>query len=146
MSRRSRIYPLVCRLFAVAFAAVLVALGGAPEWLATSLTRLCRALGLSTGEITIGPADLDYVLALSLMACIVVLAFNSATRPDHRGPFLALMVAKITSTIGFVVLAIGQGSVWVLPALADGIVAVGLLGARQFDRAREEPEAGDRGR
>ena len=141
MRESYRIYSAMCRLLAVAFAVVGVGLFAVPGVLASTIEFLGRFVGL-TGEVTLGTGDLDHVLAVSLMACIVVLAVGTARRPEQLTPYVALLAAKVVSTAGFAYLAILGGSVWTLAALADGSVIVVLVVARSLaspSQSSEEP-------
>lgn len=125
-------YVAICWAFAASFLVVLVWLAVAPSTLVDLLNWQGRLFGFD-GEVRLGAADLDHVLSLSLMACVVTLAVQSARHPESRQTFAALLVAKIVSTVGFGALLVLQGGVWLVPALADGSVAAGLFVARSLD-------------
>lgn len=125
------IYRMVCRVLAGAFAVVALAMLFLPGFLAASIEFVSSFIGLA-GEIRIGAADLDHVLSVSLMACLVVLALGSGRRPEQLPPYVALLAAKIVSTIGFVYLALTVGPAWTLPAVADGSVIAALVVARSL--------------
>jgi len=125
------IYRLVCRILAIAFGVVGLAVLFLPGFLAASIEFVSGFVGLA-GEIRIGAADLDHVLAVSLMGCLVVLALGSGRRPEQLPPYVALLAAKVVSTAGFTYLALTAGPAWVLPAVADGSVIAALVVARSL--------------
>ena len=127
----TKLYVGICWVFVVAFFATMMALLVAPGQLAALMNWGGGVLGLS-GEITMQAGDLDYVLTLSLMGCIVALAVGSAVNPEAKEPYFALLVAKSISTGGFALLAAGPDTVWILPAVADGLVIAGLVVARHL--------------
>lgn len=133
-------------MFCIAFALVFVWLMALPGALSGLMNWAAGLFGLS-GDLGFAAGDLDHVLSLSLMACITVLAAQSAHRPERIEPYAALLTAKAVSTGAFAYLAFVEGGAWVLPAVTDGIVIVGLVFARSFaslepmDRARtSEPD------
>lgn len=141
MERDYGVYTSICWLFAAAFGLVLVGLTVWPTGVAKLVGWSGGIFGLS-GEVTIGANDLDHILSLSLMACIFVLAVSTARNPASVETFAALMVAKVVSTLGFAYLAVGGASVWLVPALTDGFVAVLLAVTRIWGRveaAAREP-------
>lgn len=131
-----KLYTTVCWLFAIAFFITMVALAVVPAELAALMNWGGEILGLS-GKVTVGVGNLDYVLALSLMGCIVALGAGSAVNPEPKTPYLALLVAKAISTGGFGLLAVQAGTVWGLAAVADGLVIVGLVLARHLSFPEE---------
>jgi hypothetical protein len=86
-------------------------------------------LGLR-GDMHFGQDSLSWALALSLMAVLVLLSYQSAARPRDPGPYRALLLSKLTSTAVFLYLATQYGPVWVLAASTDFFVAVTLFAAR----------------
>jgi hypothetical protein len=128
---KTKWYRGACWVFFVAFVLVLLALALMPGQLVDLMNGIAGLFGLG-GEITVGTADLDHVLALSLMGCITVLAGSSAARPKLWEPYAALMTAKFISTAGFGYLAFLHGGAWILPVLTDGAVIVGLMAARRM--------------
>jgi hypothetical protein len=86
-------------------------------------------LGLR-GDMRFGQDSLSWALALSLMAVLVLLSYQSAARPRDPGPYRALLLSKLTSTAVFLYLAFQYGPVWVLAAATDFFVAVTLFAAR----------------
>ena len=131
MNRKTRPYRGACWFFFAAFVVVLLALALMPGTLVDLLNGIARLAGLG-GEIALGGGDLDHVLSLSLMGCITVLVGSSAARPKLWVPYAALMTAKAVSTAGFAYLAVLKGGAWILPAVADGAVIVGLMAARRM--------------
>ena len=97
-----------------------------PQMAGDSLNRIAQLLGL-TGEITTPPGTLWYVLTLSLMGTIALLAFTSAAYPQQKILYKSLVLAKSISVAGFLVLAANQGSAWLLCAIADAFVAGTLV-------------------
>ncbi len=122
----SRVARLWVRVFVVFGLAFLVAPTGVGE----ALTCLASALGLP-GRIEAREGTLWWVLALSLMSCVTVLASVSARRPAESGPYVALMTAKLASTVLFAWLAAVCGAAWLLCAAGDGFVALTLWLARR---------------
>ena len=135
MKRPFAIYTGICWVFLVAFFVVLFALLLVPGWLVDMLNASAGLIGLG-GNIELGSGDLDHVLSLSLMGCIIVLAGTSAARPRLEEPYWALLCAKAISTLGFTYLAVINGGAWILPAVADGSVIVGLVAARRLGKRR----------
>ena len=138
-----KLYSTICWVFCAAFAAVLIGLALLPDQLVALMNWSTGLFGLG-GEIGMGAGDLDHVLSLSLMSCIVVLAAYSAKRPQVEELFVALLTAKVVSTAGFAYLALIGGGVWILPTLTDGLVIVGLVVARRLGASEgtdREPEA-----
>lgn len=138
MQKQYGLYKNICWFFFAAFLAVLLGLMLVPDQLVALMNWASGLVGLG-GEITMGGGDLDHVLSLSLMGCIVVLAGYSAQRPQLREPYIALLTAKAISTGGFAYLAVIQGGVWIVPTLTDGFVIVGLVLARRMG-VRGRPE------
>ncbi|MCC6273036.1 MAG: hypothetical protein IT572_06175 [Deltaproteobacteria bacterium] len=82
------------------------------------------------------PGTLWYILALSLMGIITVCAWRSASRPSDPDTYIALMAAKLISTLGFVLLAYRYGGAWLLAAAGDGFVAATLWASRRLGAAK----------
>jgi hypothetical protein len=125
-----RTYAIVARSWACAFALVGLLFLAAPGATGAIVTWLGRKMGLS-GTMTSSGGDLWWVLAVSLMASITALAEVSARAPESDGPYVTLMVAKLTSTALFSGLAVSHGTIWWLCAGTDGFVALTLWLARR---------------
>jgi hypothetical protein len=123
-------YSPVARAWSWVFALFGLTFLAAPEWAGGRLTTLAGILGLP-GRIVAPGGTLWWVLALSLMSCVTVLAAASARRPADHGAYVALMTAKLSSTLLFVMLAISHGWAWLLCAAGDGFVALTLWLARR---------------
>lgn len=141
---RASPYAHLARAWAVVFAAVGSAFLLAPRRSTDALNRLAGALGLR-GEIGGAGGELWWVLAVSLMATVTVLAEASARRPDDAVPFTALLTAKLVSTVLFAGLAIGRGGAWALCALGDGFVAASLVFARRNQTRTGFPDGARQG-
>jgi hypothetical protein len=102
-----------------------------PEWVGEMLETIGGWFGLS-GELVAEGGTIWHVLSLSLMSAIICLALLSSLYPEEKGYYLSLMVAKIVSTLGFLML-IGDGSIWFLCAVTDAFVALTLFYARYLD-------------
>ncbi|MBI4862707.1 MAG: hypothetical protein HY815_20970 [Candidatus Riflebacteria bacterium] len=124
------VFCVVARLWAVVFCLVGACFLVAPGLVPDLVSALAGRLGLG-GRIQSGPGGLWWILALSLMATITVLAETCAREPYNLFAFRALVTAKLVSTAGFVGLATTGGAVWLLCALGDGFVAATLLLARR---------------
>lgn len=113
------------------FAVVGLSFAIAPEFVATLLDTLARLLGLTPGfSGAVAHESLWFPLALSLMATLVYLAWQSG-RPGASSALLdALLLSKFTSTSAFALFALNTFSGWWLCAAADGFVAVTLLATR----------------
>lgn len=129
----TKAYVWTARIWAVVF--FLVGLGFAlrPEATGSDLTAIANLFGVS-GQVVSGPVDLWWVLTLSLMATITVLATWCSLQPQNAAPFVALMTAKLTSTAVFLILALTFSPAWLTGAVGDGFVALTLWLARR--RAR----------
>lgn len=119
----ARVWGVVFLLVGATFAVRPVAVG-------EDLTALARVLRLG-GVVESGPRDLWWVLALSMMLTITVLALWCANEPDNAAPFVGLMTSKLTSTFCFLVLSLAVGPAWLLCALGDGFVALTLWWSRR---------------
>ncbi|MBI4563257.1 MAG: GMC family oxidoreductase N-terminal domain-containing protein [Planctomycetes bacterium] len=128
-----RLYGKIARVWSVVFAAVGVFLLVIPGAFGEGLTRLAGTQGLD-GAIEIRGDDLGYVLSLSLMGTLVLLAHLSASAPAEPRPYWVLLTAKGCSTAGFAYLAIAAAPAWWICAAADGFVALSLWAARRRDR------------
>lgn len=132
------VYPMVARLWAAVFAFV----GGiflcAPGTLERFLNGLAGLLGLP-GAVVLAVPSLWWVLALSLMSVLTVLAAASARRPDDATLYGLIVLSKLVSTAGFAALAMKHGGAWWLGAISDGFVAATLVLARARDAALAKP-------
>lgn len=129
--KRTGVYRRVALLWAVVFAAVGLAFALAPARVAAMIEAVARPARLS-GAIDAG-GKLWWVLAVSLMAVLTVLALASAYRPEDRTAFRTLLLSKLVSTLGFAALVVQDGSIWCICATADGFVATTLYVADRAD-------------
>ncbi len=97
-----------------------------PNILAEYLNNLAQVLTLN-GKIYAPSGTLWHVLTVSLMGLLVYLAIQSAQNPQQKNIFIALLLAKTISVIGFVWLTYNLGSAWLVCAMADASVAFTLL-------------------
>lgn len=125
-----RTFSRICRIWSLVFLAVGLLFAFFPAGVASALTALGASLGLP-GTIPGPGGTLWWVLSLSLMATITVLADACARRPPERAPYVALMTAKLVSTFACLGLAAVHGPAWVLCAVGDGFVALTLCAARR---------------
>lgn len=123
-------YSFVARFWAVVFFLVGLSFLIIPYEVAVSLNQIAHAVGLS-GEITAPVGNLWQVLSLSLMSCVTLCAWFSANNPNEGGVYVALVVAKLVSTAGFIVLTTHLASAWLVCAVADGFVAITLMLSRR---------------
>jgi hypothetical protein len=122
-------YRLLLHLWALVFAIVGLLFAFAPHFTGAALARLGALLALG-GSLDTSPEGLWHPLAVSLMVAVTGLALLSASRPEARGPWLALLLAKLVSTAFFLRLARDGGAVWLIAAGADAFVALSLVLAR----------------
>lgn len=135
---RVRAYRRLARGWQIAFGLFGLLLAVRPDLIVGVVTAVAGVLGMS-GTLP-PPADgLDWILGISLMATLTLLAGETARHPLEVAPFRALMVAKWTSTAGFVLLAFARGTIWFVPALVDGGIAFSLLHGRRGIAARPVP-------
>lgn len=130
-------YQLYSRV-AGAWAAVFVGAGLGfvlvPDQVGRGLVALAGLLGLG-GQVPTAPGSLWFVLTGSLMATISMLAYQTARRPEESAPYVALMTAKLVSTVAFLSLARGA-NIWLLCAACDGFIALTLAAARSVGDRR----------
>lgn len=127
------LYRRVAGAWAVVFVLAGLAFMFVPDMVGQGLVALAAPLGLG-GQVPTAPGSLWFVLAGSLMATISVLAVQTARRPEDGGPYVALMTAKLVSTVAFLFMAT-HGDIWLLCAICDGSIALSLAVARgQGDR------------
>ncbi len=123
-------YPVLSRFWGWVFVVVGLTFVVAPNHVSLWLVKISYFLGVPL--VIQGPAtNLWYVLALSLMAAVSACAFLSARYPEERGVYVVLILAKLTSTLGFFYFAVWYGPLWLLCAFADGFVALTLVAARR---------------
>ncbi len=134
-SARPALYPIVARVWAVGFLLTGATFALQPQRVVAQLATLSGWVGLS-GTVEAPAGNLWHVLALSLMASISLLAWQSAREPGRAGPFHTLLLAKMVSTFGFTILAVQAGSVWALCAATDAFIALTLWLARAADAQR----------
>lgn len=125
-----RRYSLLARFWSLAFVVTGTLFALAPRQLGEQMHATARLLGLS-GQIDVTPGTMWHVLALSLMVAVTLLAWQSARRPEDRGPYVTLQAAKIFSTATFLLLACTHGGIWVLCAITDGSIALSLFAVRR---------------
>lgn len=101
----------------------------APAGVAGLLLGIGNLLGLH-GELDARTGTMWHVLALSLMVAVTGLCWAGWRRPYDAVLWRLLLAAKITSTLGFLVLSATSGSMWLTSAGADGFVAASLVLAR----------------
>lgn len=127
------LYRRVAGTWAAVFVLAGLAFMLAPDLVGRGLVALAAPFGLG-GHVPTAPGSLWFVLAGSLMATISVLAYQTARRPEEGGPYVALMTAKLVSTVAFLFLA-KHGDIWLLCAVCDGSIALTLAVSRgQGDR------------
>ncbi|MFA5940657.1 MAG: hypothetical protein WC809_14975 [Sinimarinibacterium sp.] len=119
----------LCRSWAVIFAIAGAGFLVEPDLVAALLNGLADGLGLASG-MGAGRDTLWYPLALSLMAVLVLLAWEAGAPAAPPLAFRALLLSKLASTGGFAWLALTVAGGWWLCAGADGFVAATLLFAR----------------
>lgn len=118
-------YSFVVKLWAAVFLFVGILFLLTPNILEVLLNNIAVLLGLN-GNISFQINNIWYVLSLSLMVTLTIVAALSAEYPQHKFLFNALVIAKITSVIGFVFFAYSYGGAWLICSFADFIVALSL--------------------
>ena len=131
-------YSRVARIWALVFFIVGLLFLWVPDRVVLFLTSLAQGIGLS-GSLSGTPGTLWYILALSLMGIITVCAWQSAKHPSHTETYYALLTAKLISTLGFILLAIYDGSAWIVAAVGDGFVALTLWGSHRLSFKGKPP-------
>ncbi len=125
-----RSYSLLARFWSLAFIATGLIFAFAPALLSQQMHAAAQLLGLG-GDVDMTAWSMWHVIALSLMVAVTMLAWQSAQRPDERGPYVVLQTAKVFSTLTFLLLACTKGGVWLLCALTDGSIALSLFAVRR---------------
>lgn len=126
MKKNTTLYSKVARIWCVAFLFVGILFVTIPGQLGKWLITVSGFFGLS-GDILVPTGNLWYVLSISLMGALVLLAGTSARYPERKAPYVTLLIAKIISVIGFIILAISSGPAWLLCAVVDGFIAFTLF-------------------
>lgn len=128
----SRFYAPLARAWASVFAVVGLVFLLRPRLVVVAVDAVARAAG-GHGTIDVEGGPLWWVLALSLMSVLTLLALASARAPADPLPYRALLTSKLVSTAGFAALAAGGVPAWWVCAASDGFVALTLWAARRAD-------------
>lgn len=110
-----------------------------PVQLADGMNASAQLIGL-TGLINAAAGTLWHILSLSLMGALVALAFASSRFPENVVFYRIIILAKSISVAGFCLLALTNGSVWIMAAAVDGFVALTLFISRKSLKADEMAE------
>ncbi|MBW8051078.1 MAG: hypothetical protein FVQ77_12215 [Cytophagales bacterium] len=119
-------YTIVAKTWSVAFFIAGLLFLIFPAQLGQSLTHFANSIGLN-GTILVPTGSLWYILTLSLMGTLVLLARTTARYPERQAPYVTILSAKTISVAGFLVLSITNGPAWLLCALTDAFVAITLF-------------------
>ena len=131
------LYAKVTRAWSIVFLFVGISFLVDPGETGRILTQLANGLGFR-GRISTPTGSLWWVLSLSLMSAVTLLAHFGARDPKSHQLYFTLLVAKIVSTAGFTLLAFRLSPAWIVCAFGDGFVALSLWLARHW-RSKDTP-------
>ena len=126
MTSYNKLYIIVAKTWSIAFFIAGLLFLIFPAQLGQSLTHFANSIGLN-GTILVPTGSLWYILTLSLMGTLVLLARTTARYPERQAPYVTLLSAKTISVAGFLVLSITNGPAWLLCAFTDAFVAFTLF-------------------
>lgn len=136
------VYRGVCRASFLLFASLFSAMLLAPARLAWVMSEAAHGVGLS-GVMAVGTGDVDFVWALAYLGTLTALSAACAARPALTELFWTMLTGLSIAAVGFVFLALADGSAWMLGAVGHFGLAAVLIAARvSADRTRASRSSG----